>query len=662
MKDKIDKYLELANEVHLANVPLDKPSAESLLRESGRGTAQNFVNRFINFFGRHLFMTITSIIAVIFSGLYLLSTFGVTENFPEKNDANLLARSNSSTNLDFEKSKSISDDLKLSDDEHTTKDSTNSESPNQPNEPEVILNNLEDINWSWLIFNIENWGFMWTFRIEKYSTYDKNGNNQISQRISSLHLEDKYLIKVSKQLEDSLRNTIDFNTIKKICFMEIPDYFDKLTEINNSISERNDNHQIINMINMYAHITRKLVNNPSEMMRIKSKGLILPKEILEKLDISFTDSTISIPHDELFTDKNILQRYLKLYKANNLNLDEIPEKEILLKKNLIFEWEKVEPKEKIKKVLWRYSQSSGYFRPENGMSSGSIDEFESKPKEIRGVFSQYYYHVNGIESSDNFNKKAPLLFIKWSMFNYHDATLYFSNENTKKVYEISEKISRIYTLIGDYNENTLLSNSEKDKLLNDISRQEIIQSNIQNSVKYRYLIPVDIQIPYYGFTKDELDTMPNATFVTLWYYPNEEFLSALPDDIRKQLEKEMKLVESVQKGEMQPEDACEEVKDSKSLLGLCNLTVQAIANLNLYPNPALDYINVKFDLLDTRFYKIILTDATGQYIKDLSDWTESGKSEVKVIVPTNGLQNGAYIIHVVTEKSEKLMSKFVVRK
>ena len=635
MKDKLDKYLDLANEVHLANVPLDKPSAESLLGKSGRGTAQNFVNRFINFFGRHLFMTITSIIAVILTGIYLLSP---------------------SMKVVDDSSHLVSDKLQTT---QTTVDNDNKNSVDslekssiyqkvQQSESSFTIqeNNISELQWDWVVFNINDWSFLWKSVTKSDVVYiDGKRNVKVMQFLHPL--DDKYLIKVLKQLEDSIQTFIKTDELKSLANEDIDSYFEKLAEIGERFTDDINGEKQVKMTNLYAHIWRKIMNNPTDMMKIKSKGIVLPLTNLGKLGINFTDSTFSIPMDGFYKNSNYRTQLLDLFSSDELDTKNLPKHDILLRTNMIYEWSSNLSKfDSNINENWSRAYFPCYKRTAFKDLLNSVEGLE------RFVQTQSYFDIIGIDEKVTYNPLSPLIIENNSNLNYHDASLYFSNDASRKLYDYRTEM-------------------EKDKNLNDgdvslqnsiyLRRHEIF-TNMLASYKHRYLIPVDIQIPFYGFTKEELDTMPNATFVTLWYYPNEEFLSALPDDIRKQLEKEMKLVESVQKGEMQPEDACDEVKDSKSLLGLCNLTVQAISNLNLYPNPALDYINVKFDLQDTRFYKIILTDATGQYIKDLSDWTESGKNEVKVIVPTNGLQNGAYIIHVVTEKSEKLMSKFVVRK
>ncbi|MBX3042332.1 MAG: T9SS type A sorting domain-containing protein [Candidatus Kapabacteria bacterium] len=662
MKDKLDKYLDLAKEVHLANVPYNTPEAESLLSGSGRGTAQNFVDRFLNFFGRHLFMTITSLIAIILSGIYLLSPFGADEKMTEKKQESTFTQSKAEIHSNNEKSNLIGEDITLPSNEQLTNNNMTSDTTKKVNSSNDKIFSIDEINWELLTFNIENWSFMWTFRVESKSVFSKDGNHNIMERKYQLILEDKYLITVSKQLEDSLRNIVDLQRIKSICFLDVPDYFDKLTELNNELIIQSNNMDLVRMLNMYAHITRKLFNNPTEMMKIKSKGLLLGKEILEKLDIVFSDTTFSIPQDELYLDKQYINKFLKLYGADKFDLNDIPDKNILMKKNVIFEWEKVDISDDKTNILWKYGEAPVYQRISMLDKSSLYDDLNTSPENKKAVLTQSYFKIDGLNSSDKVNRKSPVMFKNWTVFNNHDAILYYGNEKTKKIYDLASKFELLILKLDSLKSLKSKNSDEINTINNELNTIKIYLENLKNSVKYRYLIPVDVQIPYYGFTKEELDTMPNATFVTLWYYPNEEFLSALPDDIRKQLEKEMKLVESVRKGELQPEDACDEIKLEESLLGLCNLTSQAITNLNVFPNPALDYVNIKFDLLDKRFYKIILTDASGQYLKDLSGWTESGKNEIKVIVSTSGLQSGAYVIQVVTEKSEKLMSKFVVKR
>lgn len=662
MKEKIDKYLDLAKEVHLANVPFDTPEVESLLRVSGRGTAQNFVNRFINFFGRHLFMTITSIIAVILAGFYLLSPTKHSvdsSNCVNNNKVSKLA------NLYAQEFKPNSQKDSLS--QITLQSNDYSRIVNNDTISKIIvLNskqfNIEDIQWTQVFFNPEDWSFKWIHKKERVKIFNEFGKYQEQNLEWNEIIDEKYLIKISNLLEDSIRNIVDISYIKSFCNADLSAYYLNITELINDLKV---DFKKLKMLLLYAQINKKLLNNPGEEFRIKSKGINLPKETLVKLGISFSDSSISLPVDMIIqkTDnRNKLHGDIRTSKL--INIKNMPDDDIIVSLNLTYEWEKKLIESNPQSIVWLGARFNFLERERFSFFSNFFDNIildttkqANKPKTVN---VQSYYNFIEFNSLNDYRKNCPVIIDKYLAIDNYDAILYWGNSDMRKLFEINNRIAAQDVEKNKLFESWYLDSSKYNNLVNDSINNSFVKKNLEELVKYRYLIPVDIQIPYYGFTKEELDTMPNATFVTLWYYPNDEFLSALPEDTRKQLEKEMKLVESVRKGEIQPEDACDEIKSEKSLLGLCNLTDKAITNLNIYPNPALDYINIKFDVLDTRFYKIILTDATGQYVKDLSDWTESGKNEIKVIVPTTGLQNGAYIVNVVTEKGEKLLAKFIV--
>lgn len=648
MKNKIDTYLELANQARLAHVPLDKSEAETLLKTKMSGTAQNIFKRFYNFFGRHLFMTITSFVGIILTGLYLSTPFQVAEHkdFSENKIQNktivqkTVEMNQKEQVIKTENNPVIENNIKP--DNKTTTTSTNTST----------VYDINKITWNLVVFIPKDWSFQWINRIENQEIINEEGKRSIHIHKFQTSLEDKYLIYVSKQLEDSLQGYVNLREIKSLCNLEIDEYFEKLAKISVDLSNNENGKDLIKMVNLYAHINRKFLNNPTEI-KIKSKGLILPKENMEKLGIVFTDSTFSFPQDEYFRNEEYRKTILKWYRSDKINLEKLPDGELLLKKNYVYEWSKNSSKyNKNGSVNWGNS-----FAPMGKRVSFDSLYYNDDTKNL--IRTQSYNAIIGFDKPENSRKNCPLIFDDYSIFNYHDAVLYFSNDDLKKLYNYRSIMEKEWVFYQNNNAN--LSKDEKLKYESAYENRDLIFKNMATSYKFKHLIPVDIQIPYYGFSKAELDTMKNVSYITLWYYPNEEFMNALPEDIREQLKREIKLTDEIQKGNIQPEEACEEVRAKESLLGLCNLTEKAISNLNIYPNPAKDQINIKFDILDKRFYKIILSDASGHYVKDLSDWKENEKGQINQNFNLSELENGFYLIQVITERSEKLVAKFVIK-
>jgi hypothetical protein len=648
MKNKIDIYLELAKQARLARVPLDKSGAETLLKTKMSGTAQNIFKRFYNFFGRHLIMTITSIVGIILTGLYLNTPFQVAEHKDLSNNKipyKIFAQNKVETKQK-EQFTNAENNLVKEEDVKPEKKTTTTNS--------ATVYDINKITWNLVVFNQKDWSFQWINRVENEVLINEEGKRSIRVMKSQTELEDKYLINVIKQLEDSIKGFVNLKDIKLVCNLEIEDYFEKLAKISVELSKKENDQKLLEMVNLYAHINRKFLNNPEEM-KIKSKGLILPKENLEKLGIVFTDSTFSVPQDEYYKNEDYRKGILKWYIFDKIDTANLPDRDILLKKNIVYEWTKNTPKFDNKgSVNWQKSYAPTLKRVDFKnlfLNTLGLDKF---------VMSQSYFENFSLEIPDNFRKYCPLIFDDIPIQDYHYAMLNFTDDESKKLYNYRSEMEKEWVYFK--NNETNLSKDEIAKYQSTYEKRDVIFSNMATSYKYKHLIPVDIQIPYYGFSKSELDTMKNVSYITLWYYPNNEFMSALPKDIRDQLKREIQLSDEIQKGEIQPEEACEEVKAKESLLGLCNLTDKAIANLNVYPNPANSQINIKFDILVKRFYKIILSDASGHYVKDLSDWKENENGQINQNFNLSELENGVYLVQVITEKSEKLLAKFLIKK
>ena len=640
--EKFEKYIENAKKARVANVPLDKTEAGKLLQKRS-GTTQNIFKRIFNYFGRHYIMTITSIIALIIAGLVVSSPNPeATQDVLKNNNIELL------TNEDARKHKALADNqdhsdetdpVKKEDAEYAVGDTIN----------QITERTIDELTWDLVIFNQRDWSFQWTKLVKNKLIVTEDGKKRARKLSFRADLKDKYLIKVSENIEDSISAYIDPGKLKSLSNLDIEDYFDKLAKINRKLQSKDNSEKLIRMVNLYSHINRKFINNPSEEMKMKNKGLILSKETLEKLGIKFEEFRFLVPQYDYYpySENRIeLLSFLNYEKAN-----ELPKEDIILKKYMVFEWEKDQPKYKDNgKPNWQ--GSSALFIDRQSFKDLFIDV------QFNGIETQYYYQIDGYSKNET-NLTAPLLIEDFSTLTHHDAILRsVDNEKANKLYEMGSELHE-FEITQLYNKYKKENHDKYTAKQNESDKKETIFDNMMTSFKYQKLIPVDIQIPYYGFSKEELDTMGFYSAITLWYYPNEEFLSTLPEEIRSQLEKEMKLVNAVQKGELQPEEACAEVGEKESLLGLCNLTEKAISELNIYPNPAQGMINISFELTEPRFCKIILSDFNGNYLKEISDWEERKPGTLEYHKDVSGLTPGTYMIQVITEKSEKLMFKFI---
>jgi hypothetical protein len=391
------------------------------------------------------------------------------------------------------------------------------------------------------------------------------------------------------------------------------------------------------MINLYTVISRKFINDPSEEMKIKSKGIYLQKDILEKLGIEFEENLVRIPYDIEFKKEHYMNKFLNMAEIN------FPEiylnKEVILNSFYVTEWEKeAERLDSIAKTKWINSISYGINRDEFDEEDDKNIKLERTP-----LKAQKYFDFNEFETKEDYN--------------YRIQPLYFDRiTNTKQflINPINFKDQEYTYLLDIENKiNSMIENNEPNEM---IEIQKTIYSSLKYAFMYSKLVPVDIHIPYYNLTEEELQN-ETPHYITLWYYPTEEFLNVLPEDVREKLILELELVDAVQKGEIQPEEACITVEE-ESLLGLCNLKEKNLSELNVYPNPVKNNINIKYNLEEDSFCKIFITNSNGNYLKDATEWVKQSKGTIEIQQDISDLNPGVYILHIVNENGDKLISKF----
>ncbi len=70
-------------------------------------------------------------------------------------------------------------------------------------------------------------------------------------------------------------------------------------------------------------------------------------------------------------------------------------------------------------------------------------------------------------------------------------------------------------------------------------------------------------------------------------------------------------------------------------------------NLNIYPNPYTDYVNIKFNMPESNEVNISIYDLSGRMVMELENrLLESGAKEYRFSAKANGLSAGAYILKV----------------
>ncbi len=698
----LEKYLNTARKAELDNVPFDKDGIGSMLQKHREAGSQNFFKKIISKYGKLKMYSIMSIItaSMLFISSMMLDSSDSTPTVKAKkiqitigNDTTNIENYNSDEHdlvdmvrnqiknsyeenkaTDPEKDEyadyiSIGSSLKIHKDLLEKDDNGNYIIPmNQGikefdkllTTKEVLafadkfqkdnkskfrdttiliyspLNSSQSkyLRWQHLVFDNATWNLNTSVPSSVKLRYasDENAKGSLEYVTVNIALDDDAdYFRLMKEMETNISKSVDVNNLKELCNVSLSDYYSKLEEITSNISDA----EIAKQALIYANMNRKLIGNPFAEFKLKDKGLLLPKASLENLGFKFYDNKFTYPLDETFTENSPKFFNDDAYDDN---------KEVF--KNGVEEW--------------FINSKDGKLDPEWGkhirMTLSSTTERSADSDFLKEDHIQGYVQLSYPElvTSREKNVITPI-----SKRNGHDFGLYLSslkNSNVsdlKELYDLNAKYRDLQSIISEKKSDDV---SERER--NELEKLELTANNALHTLKYSKLIPIEIPIPYGIHTKEEL-AEGDYSSVTLWYYPDDKFLDALPDEIRNKVVKEMNLLESVVAGELPASDACEALDGEESLLGLCNLTDMAISDLIAAPNPTEGNCTISYTLSEDRYIKMMLLDNSGRFVKDISDWQNRATGEYNFNLDISSLPNGNYNIAVFTDKNEKVMFKLI---
>ncbi len=172
-------------------------------------------------------------------------------------------------------------------------------------------------------------------------------------------------------------------------------------------------------------------------------------------------------------------------------------------------------------------------------------------------------------------------------------------------------------------------------------------------IKLNKLVPVAIVIPNAKDRKG--NELKNFRFV-LWFEPTDEFVEKLPENIKKQLQRELKTINN-------SADICENkdvVAGQETYLDVWRACSGAIENLTTYPNPVENIINVKFKLNEKRTVSFSIHDLNGRKVQELGKVSlTNGTIERSFAI--NNLESGMYLIVAQSEVGEQAVQRIIVR-
>ncbi len=695
-----EKYFNTARKAELDNVPFDKDNIESLLQQHREAGSQNFFKRIISKYGK---LKMYSILSLITATMLTLSSmmFDSGENKPSVTAKNITVtideetdtinnfESNGETLSDVikdvceakkEKEEnsdqdeyadyiSIGSSLKIHKDMLQKDEEGNyiipmnrgvkefdklltvsevkqfaekfqAENKGKFRDTTILIYNplyscqSKYLRWQHLVFDNSRWELNTSVPSIVKMNFSDTKSPKSKLEYSSVDIEldsEQDYFRLLSEIESNIATHVDIKLLKELCNVSLGEYYSKLEEITLKITDADIAKQAV----LFANMNRKLIGNPFSEFKFKDEGLLLPKASLEKLGFKFYDNRFTYPLDETFTENSPKFFDDEAYDSDNQVF-----------KNGVEEWfinnegGKIDPKwgKNIRMML------------SNTTERDANSDF-LKEDHIKGYIQLSYPELIPAR------KNIPITPI--SKRNAYDFGLYLSSlknsnvSNLKELYQLNSNYRDLQSILSEKGEKNI---SKEEK--NELEMLKLIANNALHTLKYTKLIPIEIPVPYGVHTEEELAS-GDYSKITLWYYPDDNFLNALPDDMRNKIIKEMNLLESVVAGELPASDACQALDGEESLLGLCNLTDMAITDLTAAPNPTHGNCEISYTLTEERYTKVMLLDNSGRYVKDISNWQDQKAGEYSFNIDLSSLPKGNYNIAVFTNKNEKVMFKLM---
>lgn len=177
----------------------------------------------------------------------------------------------------------------------------------------------------------------------------------------------------------------------------------------------------------------------------------------------------------------------------------------------------------------------------------------------------------------------------------------------------------------------------------------------RNSMLASRLIPIRIRP---NQTKRDIEESGRGEY-TLWYFPTEEFVAALPERYRTPLREELKLIADVEQHTLTSGEVCQRLT-GETFFDYCRKSSGALALASVYPNPTKGDVTCKFSLKNGRTLSFALYDIYGKHLRNLTEaqWMEPGDHEIAMNVKTTG--SGAYLVVIKTDQGEQAVQRVIV--
>lgn len=144
--------------------------------------------------------------------------------------------------------------------------------------------------------------------------------------------------------------------------------------------------------------------------------------------------------------------------------------------------------------------------------------------------------------------------------------------------------------------------------------------------------------------------------VIVWFVPTPEFVGALPDRYRSEIEAELNIIAKVESGLTNQDELCKEAK--VGFFNICN-NDNNIKSVNAYPNPVQNEINLEFKLDKKAKVSINLKDISGKMIKNfITDLYLDNKSFSQKL-SLEGITQGMYLLEIKSSDGSIVIQKIL---
>lgn len=166
-------------------------------------------------------------------------------------------------------------------------------------------------------------------------------------------------------------------------------------------------------------------------------------------------------------------------------------------------------------------------------------------------------------------------------------------------------------------------------------------NKISDYVNINKLIPVNVYVD-------------NKKYI-FWYEPTDEFVNALPDSISEKIKPEIQALK-------ERNNVCEAkaIAGEDTYFDVWRACAGAVENLQVYPNPAKDYVNLSFSLTKDRYVNVSINDLNGNRVKAIAKHIPFKYGINNYKVDLSGLTRGMYLMVLETEEGEQAVQRLII--